>query len=110
MLIQDGYNDEVQYLPCLKHLISFYHQPTFAFAHAYKWQAGRQANTGTLNRAFASSTASVTGVQCESGLIASSAGCWWQADAFADGTLAHNTPKQNNWGVNCSAGAAVEAR
>lgn len=72
--------------------------------------AGRQASTGILNRVFAGSPASVMGVQCESGLIASSVGCWWQADAFADGTLEHNTPKQNNWGVNCSAGAAVEAR
>lgn len=71
---------------------------------------GRQANAGTLSRLFAGNPASVTGAQCESGLIASSAGCWWQADALADGTLEHNTPKQNNWGVNCSAGAAAEAR
>lgn len=67
-------------------------------------------DTHTLYRVFAGSAALVMGEQCESGLIASSAGCWWQADAFTDGTLEHNTPKQNNWGVNCSARAAVQAR
>lgn len=69
-----------------------------------------KANTGPSNRVSASSPASVTGVRCESGLIAPSAGFRWQADAFADGTLEHNTPKQNNWGVNCSAASAIEAR
>lgn len=68
--------------------------------------AGRQAVRQRLCR----QPASVTGAHCESGLIASSAGCWWQADALADGTLEHKTPKQNNCGVNCFGGSSCRGQ